>query len=77
MICHSYKVRKSSWQFDVDLMEMDINMDQNMDILDIIFIVNFILSEVEPHPFHLYKSDINKDGQINVDDIILMLNEVL
>ena len=77
MICHSYKVRKSSWQFDVDLMEMDINMDQNMDILDIIFIVNFILSEVEPHPFHLYKSDIDKDGQINVDDIILMLNEVL
>ena len=73
----SYKVRKSDWSFDVNLFESDINLDQNIDILDVIGTVNFILSGNPPNPFYLYKSDLNRDGQVSVDDIILILDLIV
>jgi len=73
----SYKVRKSNWEFDINLIESDINMDENVDIFDLVLIVNFILSADNPDPFYLYKSDLNKDGEINIDDVILMLGAIL
>jgi hypothetical protein len=74
---YSYKVRKSSWEFDISLTEGDLNLDQNIDILDIVYTINFILSGYEPHPFHLYKIDLDKTGQIDILDIILLLDTIL
>jgi hypothetical protein len=74
---HSYKVRKSNWEFDISLTEGDLNLDQNIDILDIVYTINFILSGDEPHPFHLYKIDLDKTGQIDILDIILLLDTIL
>tara|TARA_Y100001970_G_scaffold9607_1_gene11267 strand:- start:1023 stop:2306 length:1284 start_codon:yes stop_codon:yes gene_type:complete len=73
----SYKVRKSDWEFNINLTESDINLDENIDIFDLILVVNFILSDAEPQPFHLYKSDLNRDGQVNIDDVILMLGAIV
>ena len=39
----SYKVRKSNWEFDINLIEGDINLDSDINILDIVTIVNMIL----------------------------------
>ena len=77
MINHSYKVRKSSWEFDIDLTQMDINLDHNIDILDIVLVVNLILSEIEPHPFHLYKVDADRSGGIDVSDVLLVLSYIV
>jgi len=70
---YSYKVRKSSWEFNINLMEADLNIDGNVDILDIIIIVNFILLGEDPDFFYLYKSDLDKSGDVNIQDILLAI----
>ena len=55
----------------------DLNLDGNVDILDIIIIVNFILLGEDPDFFYLYKSDLDKTGQIDILDIILLLDIIL
>ena len=74
---HSYKVRKMGWNFNVNLMEADINLDDNVDILDVINIVSFIISNQEPDPFYLYKADLDKSGSVDVVDVILIINLIL
>jgi len=73
----SYKVRKSNWEFDINLIEGDINLDSDINVFDIIIIVNFILFGDDPDPFYLFKADLDKDGQVNIQDIILLLNLIL
>ena len=75
---HSYKVRKSNWDFDINLLIGDTNLDNAINILDIIYLVNSVLSDrLEPSIFDLYKIDINKDGSIDVTDIIQLVNFIL
>ena len=74
---HSYKVRKSDWEFAVNLIEGDINLDEFVDILDIILGINYIFQDASPDPFSLYKIDLNKDSQIDVSDMILMINIII
>ena len=73
----SYKVRKSDWAFNVNLIEADINLDSNVDILDILHIITFIISGQEPDPFYLYKADLNKSGSVDVSDVIILVNLLL
>ena len=73
----SYKVRKSGWAFNINLMELDLNLDGNIDIFDIIGIVNFILLGQDPDFFHLYKSDFNKNGDVDIEDILLAIDLIL
>lgn len=71
--CYSYKVRKSDWSFDVELVRGDIDLNGNIDILDIITTVNHVLSTDEPDLFYLYKLDLDYSGGIDVGDIIMLL----
>ena len=50
----------------------DNNNDNVIDILDIVFTINCILSQSCDSC-----SDMNSDGTINIQDIILMINQVL
>ena len=72
--CHSYKVRKSDWSFNIDLMRGDINLDNSIDILDIISTVNYVLSGEIPDLFYLYKLDLDYSGGVDVSDILLLLD---
>ena len=54
------------------LIDGDINADEIVNILDIISIVNFILSAD-----HDSCSDLNGDGLVNILDIILIINIIL
>jgi len=73
----AYKVRKFDWEFDINLVEGDLNLDGTIDILDLISSVNYILSEEESAPFHIHKIDINKDSEIDILDLVEMINIII
>jgi len=78
IVYHSYKVRKANWDFDINLLTGDANLDDSINILDIIYLVNEILyNDSDPSVFDLYKIDIDKDGSIDVTDIIQLVNIIL
>ena len=52
----------------------DLNYDDSVDILDIIILVNHILS---PAAVELDGADINNDGEVNILDIIALVNIIL
>ena len=55
----------------------DSNNDSNIDILDIIFLINFILNNETPSNIQSNQGDMNNDGVISVEDIILLLQIIL
>jgi len=54
-------------------MEGDINLDSITNILDIVLLVNLVLTNAEADDC----SDVNGDGVLNVLDIVLLVNIVL
>ena len=48
----------------------DVNFDQNTDIFDILFIINYILEINQMAQSQIYISDINNDQIVNIEDII-------
>ena len=55
----------------------DVNEDDVIDILDLIFIMNNILGNNELSQIQTYAADLNEDGIINIQDIILIINIIL
>ena len=55
----------------------DVNMDYEIDILDIVFIVNFILGFSEFSELQIQLSDINVDNSIDILDIISIVYLIL
>jgi hypothetical protein len=54
----------------------DVNQDFTIDILDIVNLVNSILSQ-NSSGIEFYLSDMNSDNNINIQDIILLINQIL
>ena len=57
--------------------EGDVNLDGNLNIVDIILIVNYILEQISFSNEQIEISDANNDSLINVVDIILITNLIL
>ena len=55
----------------------DANLDGEINILDCILIVNFILDNIEPSDIQLQLSDINNDGSLDILDIIDIVNIII
>ena len=56
----------------------DSNLDNNINVLDIIYQVNHVLNNDSPNKiFDLYKIDINKDSSIDILDIVELVNIIL
>jgi hypothetical protein len=55
----------------------DANFDGDINVLDIVVIVGFILGNETPNDEETITSDMNQDGVINILDVILVVNEVL
>jgi len=65
------------WVPNFEPLPGDVNADGNLDILDIVSIVNFVLkfSEYTDEQFDI--ADVNQDGSLDVIDIVLLLGIIL
>ena len=55
----------------------DINLDQQVDVLDVVLLVNFVLDINEPSGDQFLASDVNGDGLLNVLDVVQVVNLIL
>ena len=54
----------------------DMNQDEILNILDIVILVNIVLSN-DPTATQLASGDINNDGVLNILDIVQLVNIIL
>lgn len=52
----------------------DINFDNNIDILDIMRCINFVLEFISPNSYEIYSGNINGDSLIDILDILMLVN---
>ena len=52
----------------------DVNSDGQLNVLDLVVLVNIIISDTIPN--NLYVCDINSDGLINILDVIILANNI-
>jgi len=55
----------------------DINEDLIINILDVVLLVNFILSNEIPTDSQFFAADVNSDNIINILDVVLIVNIIL
>ena len=48
-----------------------------INVLDVIFLVNFILENESPTTEQFEAADINIDGSLNIQDVIILVNLIL
>ena len=73
-----YKVRKNTWDFATNLLPGDTNLDNQINIYDLNYIVDYILfDQSDSDVFHLFRFDVNRDGIINSSDIDFLANQIL
>ncbi|MBT3250909.1 MAG: DUF1565 domain-containing protein [Candidatus Marinimicrobia bacterium] len=58
-------------------LEGDVNHDEDLNVLDIILIVNFILELDNLTDYEQWIGDLNDDGEINILDIIILISLIL
>jgi len=54
----------------------DVNFDNEINILDVVLMVSFILGEPTDE-YELSAADINQDGLLNILDIVILINIIL
>ena len=71
------QIKFNNWyQEEFEFDDGDVNQDNIIDVLDIIFAINAILGNYITGLEH-YLLDINNDNNVNIQDIILLINIVL
>ncbi len=70
---HALQFRQNSCM----LQSGDLNGDTLINIVDIIILVDWILSEDPPTDAELAAGDISQDGLLNVVDVVLLVNMIL
>ncbi|MFQ6610714.1 MAG: dockerin type I repeat-containing protein [Fidelibacterota bacterium] len=55
----------------------DANFDNELDVLDIILIVNFVLGGDQPSSYELYSFDVNNDEAVDVIDIVELVGIIV
>ena len=66
-----------SYVDDEPIVQGDLNFDSNVDVLDVVLLVNFVLEVNEPTGLEFAAADINSDGILNVLDIVQVVNLIL
>jgi len=75
-ISKSFKYSLDYLSSDTEILG-DSNNDYNIDVLDLILIVRFILELEFPDDSQVLQSDINQDGDISISDVIMLLDIIL
>ena len=63
---------------DYSILPGDINFDGSINVLDIVSIMNFVISDDQnPSDLELEAADINEDNVLDVLDIVVIINIIL
>jgi hypothetical protein len=62
---------------DCSIIQGDVNYDGDLNILDIVKVVNYILGTYDFTEMQYYLADMNQDGVIDILDLILLANAIL
>ena len=60
-----------------ELISGDVNDDGQLNVLDIVQIVNYVLGNLEFSDSQISSADVNTDGIVNVLDIVTLVNMIL
>ena len=79
---HGNYKRTSFYEFDPNMncsstLLGDINCDSEVDVLDIMMVVDFVLDVSFPFDYQAWSSDLNSDANINIFDIISIVSIIL
>ena len=55
----------------------DVNSDFEINVLDVVLLVNFVLVIDEPNEYQFFLSDINGDAAIDILDVVQLINIIL
>lgn len=68
-------IEADSKQLSVIPVEMcgDVNSDESVNILDVVFLINY-LYKGGPPPYIMEAADVNNDEAINILDVVYLLN---
>ena len=55
----------------------DVNLDQDIDVLDIVLLLNFLLEVEYPTDDQFWLSDLNQDEILNILDIVILVGLIL
>ena len=73
-----YKVRKDDWSFSTNMIPGDVNMDGKVDILDLIYIIDYSSQDnFELSTFYLFRYDLNNDRMFTELDIELSVQKII
>ena len=62
---------------DCSILPGDVNYDGDLNILDIVWVVNFILGMTEYTEMQFSLADLNQDGNLDVLDLVIIANIIL
>ena len=62
---------------DIEILVGDVNQDDDINILDVVKIVAYMMGQIILSDIALIAADFNGDGSINVLDIVMMLEYIL
>ena len=62
---------------DCSITHGDVNFDGNLNILDIVQVVNYILGTAEFTDMQFYLADMNQNGDIEILDLVILSNAIL
>ncbi len=66
--------------FEEDIEEYmmgDINQDFTINVLDVVFLMNYILNLIDLNEEQIALGDLNNDNGINILDIVLLIEEII
>jgi len=55
----------------------DVNQDSTVNVLDIVFLMNYILNLIDLNEEQIALGDLNNDNGINILDIVLLIEEII
>ena len=55
----------------------DVNHDGNIDVIDAVSMISFILQVEEPTESQVWAADINEDGSLNILDVVMLIEIIL
>ena len=71
------KIAANPFECETEILLGDVNFDEQVDVLDIVILVSFILMTDSPTDVESIAGDYNGDGDINVMDIIIIIEYIL